>query len=266
MLHNRMQEMVVTERKSLTKSRGRSVSNALRAVLDNPLKGAARSIGVWAAPLSIWLFMASSGASAQYEAYKWSYKKTRDGVQLFTSDAPRHVYDAVQSTVTIDVRPETVISILREIHAYPRWYARCSQTRILERPPAQLPIKLAPDGKFIPTGKAESYTLYFLQDVPVVADRWAIIRNKIRFARDGSLVIEFGSLNKYKYKAPDGTVRMYVFGYWLLTPLSPTRMRISFMMDIDPVLSVPDFMVDPVLHDIAIDTIAGLRKMVKSRR
>jgi hypothetical protein len=137
---------------------------------------------------------------------------------------------------------------------------------VLERPPATLPIRLAPDGKFLASGKAESYTLFFLQDVPVVADRWAVIRNKIRFGNDGSLVIEFRSLDQYRYQAPEGTERMRVFGYWILRPLSPTRTRVSFMLDIDPVLSVPAFLVNPILRDVAKDTVAGLRKMAQGRR
>jgi hypothetical protein len=264
MLHIRMQKMVRTECKSLAGSLSTVVSNIVRAVLDKFLQ-ATGLLGVLAASLGIWLITSGSGASAQYEAYKWSYDKTSEAIALFTSDAPHHSFNAVQAVATLDAGPETLVSILREISAYPSWYGRCAQTRVLERPVAKLPIRLAPDGKFIPSGRAESYTLYFLQDVPVVADRWAAIRNKVRFGRDGSLVIEFRSLDQYSYQAPSGTVRMRVLGYWILRPLSPTRTRVIFVLDIDPVLSVPAFLVNPVLRGVAIDTVAGLRKMAASR-
>jgi ribosome-associated toxin RatA of RatAB toxin-antitoxin module len=252
---------------SLARSLSGSVSKVVRTIGDNPLKTAAGLLGVLAVPLCIWLTISGPGASAQYEAYKWTYDKTSEGIVLFTSDAPHHSYDAVQVSVTLDARPETLISILREIPAYPTWYARCTQTRVLKRPPAELPVQLSPDGrKFLPNGSQESYTLFFLEDVPVVADRWAAIRSKIRFGNDGSLVVEFRSLDNFRYQPPSGTVRMHVFGYWILRPLSPTRIRVTLMIDVDPMLSVPDFLVDPFMHDVAIDTVAGLRKIARSRR
>jgi hypothetical protein len=45
-----------------------------------------------------------------------------------------------------------------------------------------------------------------------------------------------------------------------------TRMPEMPKIDADPAVSAPDFLVDPILHNIAIDALAGLRKMARSRR
>jgi hypothetical protein len=262
----RMPEVPKAERRYPNQLSNRPDSANIRAVLKIALRVIARLPVALAAPLCVWLIISGSSGSAQKTTYKWSYDKTKDGIALYTADAPRHSYDAVEAVVTLDERPETLVSILRDIPAYPSWYARCAQTRVLERPAKNLSMRFAPTGKFLPSGNSESYTLYFVQDVPVVADRWATIRNKVRFGRDGSLVIEFNSLDQYRYQAPAGAVRMRIFGFWMLTPISTTRTRVAFMIDADPEVSVPDFLVDPVLHDIAIDTLAGLRKMARSRR
>lgn len=204
--------------------------------------------------------------SGQASRYAWSLSDTRDGITLYTSDAPAHSYDAVKAVVTLAVAPDALVAVLREISAFPGWYAGCKQTRVLEAPRVTLPIQLAADGRFLPVAGQESFVLYFLQDLPVVNDRWAILRNTLRFGRDGSLTVEFHSLDRYPYKGPADTARMRVSGAWTLAPLSPTRTRVSFMLDIDPALSTPAFLVDPELHDIAVNTVAGLRAVARRRK
>ena len=159
--------------------------------------------------------------SGQASRYAWSLSDTRDGITLYTSDAPAHSYDAVKAVVTLAVAPDALVAVLREISAFPGWYAGCKQTRVLEAPRVTLPIQLAADGRFLPVAGQESFVLYFLQDLPVVNDRWAILRNTLRFGRDGSLTVEFHSLDRYPYKGPADTARMRVSGAWTLARNDP---------------------------------------------
>jgi ribosome-associated toxin RatA of RatAB toxin-antitoxin module len=49
-------------------------------------------------------------------------------------------------------------------------------------------------------------------------------------------------------------------GYWQLRPLDATRTEVTFMLDVDPKTSVPAFLVDPQLQDVAVETLRGLER------
>ncbi len=196
--------------------------------------------------------------------YRWQHADTQDGIVLYTSTVPEHSYDAVKAVVTLEAPPEKVLAILRQIERYPRWYHGCKQTRVLERPPTLATVQLTADGRFIGNAVNESYLLFFLQDAPMLDDRWALVQNTVQVERDGSLAISFRSLDTRPYAAPHSSVRMRLRGQWLLSPLSRTRTRVSFVLDIDPSTDMPTFLVNPKIHQTAVQTLRNLRELASA--
>jgi hypothetical protein len=143
-------------------------------------------------------------AAADSVNYRWQHEAESGGVTLFTSDAPDHDFDALRAVSLVPARPETLVAVLRDIEDFPQWYASCGATRVLQRPAALAEVRLRADGKFGPLSAPESYVLFFLQKTPVIANRWAIIRNTLRVRADGTLSIAFSSLERYPYTPPAG--------------------------------------------------------------
>ncbi len=208
----------------------------------------------------------ASGARAQSRELAWEHETTEDGIALYTREVDAHAYDVVKAEATLDARPQTLLALLRDIESYPSWYHGCRKTRVLERPSELASVHLAPDGRFTPREVKESYVLFFLQHMPSISDRWAVLRNTVRIAPDGSLVIAFHSLDTHGYAAPADTVRMRLQGRWVLRPLSRERTRVSFELDIDPRTSALAMLVDPRIHETAMRTLRNLRRLAAQPR
>jgi hypothetical protein len=54
---------------------------------------------------------------------------------------------------------------------------------------------------------------------------------------------------------------MSIRGSWELTPRDRDHTWVTFLLDIDLHASTPAFLVNPKLHDIAVETMLGLRRM-----
>lgn len=212
------------------------------------------------APLAL-LLVAVPAARVLASEPQWQPEQSEDGIALYSRHGGEHSYDVVKAVVTLDARPETLLGLLRNIERYPSWYQSCKQTAVLQRPSRLTPIELTPEGRFVPHAFDESYVLFFLQDLPSIEDRWAIVKNHVRIEPDGSLVISFGSLDSYAHPSPQDAVRMRLRGRWVLSPLSRERTRVTLELDIDPRTAAPAFLVDPKIHKTAFETLRSLRKL-----
>lgn len=54
---------------------------------------------------------------------------------------------------------------------------------------------------------------------------------------------------------------MQLRGFWQLTPLDRVRTAVTFVLDVDPHTGAPAFLVDPVLHETAVETVRGWQRV-----
>lgn len=87
-----------------------------------------------------------------------------------------------------------------------------------------------------------------------------MLRCLVRAAAGGALVVEFRSLPSRD--SIDGAVRIDLRGYWQLRPLNTEETEVTLMVDADPKTSLPDFLVDPELRSVVIQTLRALTTRV----
>ena len=223
----------------------------------------------WIAPVFA-LFATNSSAQGvqpgSTERYHWQHDETEAGIAVYTSAVPDHSFDAVKATATFALPLQALLDVLRDFEHYPRWYERCARVRVLREPAVMTPLPIREDGQLGELARTGPWLLFFQQHTPPLDDRWAVLRSEYRPGPDNSLWIEFHSLEQYAFRAPESTVRMTLRGYWQLQPLAPERTRVTFMLDVDPRTSAPDFMVDPVLRATVLQTLRDLQREALRQR
>ncbi|MGD8858784.1 MAG: START domain-containing protein [Myxococcales bacterium] len=209
------------------------------------------------------MLAASVAAVARGAGPGWEHDDTEDGVALYTREVSAHPYDVVRAVTTIDGDPRRLVALLRDVKAYPRWYHDCKRAQMLEHRGHDVPVTITADGGFGPTDFDERTLVFFLQESSPIDDRWAVIENHMTIAPNGSLLLRFRSLDRHPYPAQADAVRMKLEGRWVLSPLSANRTRVTFELDIDPRTSMPTFLVDPKIHDAAVETLRNLRRLAR---
>lgn len=192
------------------------------------------------------------------ELYTWEREASQYGLSLYTSNAPGHSYDALRLVTTLDVPLSQVFAKLQDFEHYPSWYYNCRRVQLLQSPADVGRTAFKDDGspEALPAGH---YKLLLVQRTPPLEDRWAIVRASMTIS-GSSAVIEFQSLEGAAPGVqPDG-VRMRLRGSWKLSPLTQNRTRVALVIDADPNVSLPAFVVDPQLQTVAVEIMQGLQR------
>jgi hypothetical protein len=214
-----------------------------------------------ASSLSVVALTASAFAQAG-PTYTWERADAQFGFAVYTSGAPNHSYDVIKVVAMLDVPLRILLGALEDFERYPNWYYDCSRVRVLTRPAMAAQVALRADGTIESVSSAAPYALLFVQRVPPLDNRWAIVRASMR-QRGTGLVIDFQSLDTDARRGPSGAVRMRLHGAWTLAPLTRNRTQVTFLLDVDPNVSMPAFLVDPRLREIAVETVHGLQRITQ---
>ena len=76
-------------------------------------------------------FMLMTAAAAGVDD-DWEYLYTKDGIDVFRKSITGTSAHAFKGFGFVDARLEVIGTVLRDIEAYPRWVARCKETRLLQ--------------------------------------------------------------------------------------------------------------------------------------
>jgi ribosome-associated toxin RatA of RatAB toxin-antitoxin module len=195
------------------------------------------------------------------ERYTWEREDSQYGFSIYTSEAPDHGYDALRLIATLDVPLSRVFAKLQDFEGYPSWYYNCRRVQVLQRPADMARVVFKDDGSpsALPEGR---YALLLVQRAPPLEDRWAIVRATTTIA-GRSVVIEFQSLDAAAPQAPAQGVPMRLRGTWKLTPLTRNRTRVALVIDVDPNVSLPAFVIDPQLEIVAVKIMQGLQRTLQ---
>jgi hypothetical protein len=195
--------------------------------------------------------------------YSWTLVETHSGVQLFTSRAQRHSYDAVRGTAVVPVEASRVISALQAFERYTAWYHNAAEVRVLRLPSSIAAIGFGADGSITHVPETGPWVLYIRQHAPHLEDRWALLRCGLRAGPSGSIIVDFHSLRRAQPENEDA-VQMELRGYWLVRPRGSKRTEVTFMVDADPNTIAPALFVDPELRKVVTQTLLNLREYVSA--
>ena len=187
------------------------------------------------------LFVSSAFAS------EWELKKDVDGVKVYTKSIEGSKIKAFKGTVTLDVKLDTVIAVLKDIDAFPQWIPDLKEARQLEL-------------------KDMEQIHYLHTDAPwPVSDRdgiyqYTYIRNKM--AEAPHVLVKIISLPDYLPKK-DNIVRITdVDGYWKLTPTT-NGVEVVYRIHANPGGGLPKWLVNSKIVDTPFKSLTNLKERVK---
>ncbi len=180
----------------------------------------------------------------------WVQDRTGEGVTVFTKEVPGYGLKAFKAVTRVNVGVDAVAALIGDAGSFPKWYADCSENRILK--------KLGPT----------EYLSYFVNDSPFpVTDRDSIMHTVV--AQDAQTrAVTFTMVGKPK-EAPENPDRVRVprvEGRWTLLPISAEETEVTLEMKSDPGGSVPAFLANQQVTVGPHKTLLNLRKMVQKPR
>lgn len=195
----------------------------------------------------ICLLLLSQGAVA---AENWEQQRDRDGIQVYTRDVDGSKFKAVKSTMTIAASLRELVALVRDAAACPDWAALCKMAESIDE-----------------LSETEMY-VYTLNDLPwPVADRDAIAH--VLWSQDPSdlAVTMIATVVSDKLPAKKGIVRLsYGTTSWHFKPTADGQVDVTSIAHVDPGGATPAWLSNRLLVDSPFDTMAGMRKIIKSNR
>lgn len=174
----------------------------------------------------------------------WTVVKHREGIVVSTRPVPGSPVDEFSGTALLTARLETVLAVLRDVAAQPRWMDRCRESRLIDE--MSLRERL----------------IYNVTALPwPLKDRDVVVRQGLTVDAQGRVHIAFSAIDGIVPPRP-GTVRMRVLsGSWILESVDRGHTRVTYTIRTNPGGSLPSLMANYASRQIPLRTIVGLRRM-----
>ncbi|MFK8019175.1 MAG: START domain-containing protein [Pseudomonadales bacterium] len=191
----------------------------------------------------ILLLITNVSYAQQEDGTQWQLKKESDGIAIFTRIVEDSKFKAVRSVMMTDFRLDSVIGLIRDNSACPRWADLCKESRTLEQ-------------------KSETEAIvYNLNDIPwPVKDRDAITHVVWdRDASTGAVSMTATAIASDLVPPTSKAVRLKnAVTKWILTP-KKDGLEIASEGHIDPSGPTPAWMTNLLLIDSPLKTMQKLR-------
>ena len=190
------------------------------------------------------LFAISGFAMAENS---WQLSRDEDEIQIYTRDNPTSAVKSFKSSMVIKSRLATLVSVIQDTNAYPRWLHDCKAAKKLKK-----------------TGNNNVFN-YIVTGMPwPVADRDAIVHSVLsQNDKNKQIEIILGSAPAM-IPPKNGMVRIQkLLGKWLLTPLESGQVNVVYEMNVDPGGNIPKWLVNALAVDLPFYTLQKLRQIVK---
>ena len=159
---------------------------------------------------SLCFFMVAAPA----KSFAWELAKDADGIRVYTRTIPGSGFKEYKAQVTIRSSLSSLVALVDDIGACPKWIDTCAKGRLLKR-----------------INPRESYT-YTINHAPwPVSDRDAVVHNIIRQDPGSRIVtIQIKGISDYVPEKP-GLVRVKRRkGFWRFTPLEDGSVRVTYQV------------------------------------
>ena len=181
----------------------------------------------------------------------WNKIGEKNGIVGFTRSTPKSSVDEMKAIGTVDAPVATIEALIRDIAAETEWMYKCSEAAVINTPE----LKSAGDIIYV----------YNVTDMPMpVSDRDTV--GKAVYTIDkatGTVYIDVNNIQS-TYKLDKKKVRMpLVNATYTLVPKGPNKTEVTYTALADPGGNLPAFVVNMLTKNLSIETIAGIRDMVK---
>lgn len=196
---------------------------------------------------TIFLLLVISGQlSAQTNSeFEWQLKKNQDGIQVYTRSVEGSKFKAVRSVMLTDFRLSSVVALIRDGAACPRWADLCKESRVMEE-----------------ISETEQI-VYSYNDIPwPVKDRDAI--TKVIWKQDPEthvVTMTATAIDSDQVPKNNRAVRLkHAVTKWILSPQIDGQLKIVSEGHIDPAGPTPAWVTNLLLIDSPLKTMQNLRR------
>ena len=191
----------------------------------------------------------SSGAWAAEAG--WNKIGESKGIVGYTRATPKSSVDQMKGVGIVDASVAAIEALIRDVPSQTEYMYKCKEAG----------VATAPELK----GSADSVYVYNVTDMPMpVNDRDAVVRADYTIDKaTGTVYVHVESV-KSTYKMDNKKVRMpLVVVDYTLVPKGPDKTEVTYVALADPGGNLPAFVVNLLTKNLSIQTIAGIREMVK---
>jgi hypothetical protein len=181
----------------------------------------------------------------------WQPLVTQDGVSVEQRSAPGRALPELRATVEIDAGIFEVLAVISDVPRQTQWMHDCEESRLVREDSSGVSL------------------VYNRTAAPwPVSDRDVVLRTETTLlAPSQHVALRFANVTTSGTPPIDGVVRMpRLVGEYDLDSVSPTRTRVTYLLDIDPGGSLPTFAVTRTTRKTPLHTLLGLRRQVAATR
>lgn len=184
--------------------------------------------------------------------YAWETAKEdkENDIKIYTRKVEGSSFREYKAVMKIRATLSSLVALVDDISACPRWIHTCSEGRLLKR--------ISPK---------ESYT-YTVNAAPwPVSDRDAVVLNTIsQESPKGPVRIDILGVPDYVHEKK-GLIRVKMIrGCWLFTPLGEGMTEVVYQVHNDPGGSLPSWLVNSVVVTQPYNTMINMRKLVNEKK
>ena len=223
-------------------------------------------------PSALASYEATHRESAQEEAKAetggWKLKASKDGVEVFTRRTRESRYHEFKAVTEIPASLVSLLSLLWDINACPRWLDRCALGEMLE---ARSSTKKGAEASTDPDANSDAnpdILFYQITKMPFPTRSRDIVLRVTATTYDTeaspmkAVLLTMVATPEAKPKTRYLRIRK-AKGTWLLEPLDDRTTRITWTQFADPGGGLPVWMVNRMLSDMPLKSLANLRELVK---
>lgn len=175
----------------------------------------------------------------------WKLVKEKEGIQMYTRPWKDSKFVAYKIDTILNTSLKSVVSVLDDIESYPQWASNCSEAVLLEQ-------------------IGDIRITYTVIDTPVISDRDMITQGVITQDPETKIVsINYFGLDDYMDKQDDRIRMTENEGSWTIIPLKKNQTRVIWQAHANPGGSVPAWLANWGLDDVAFETLTNLKEIVK---
>lgn len=186
-------------------------------------------------------------STAMAQDSSWKLRSETDGLKVYLRDFPNSNVKEVKIETVFNASLSTIISVLKDIPAYPDWIYKCEGTERLE-------------------ASTQNSSLYYCEiDFPwPMSNRDFIARSKLRQDPVTKHVyIDVKGVPAY-IPAKEDIVRIEDIGiHYEFIPQKDGQVKMIYRLHSDPAGSIPTWLVNMVIENGPMNTVRGMRSMMQ---
>jgi hypothetical protein len=183
-------------------------------------------------------------------ADNWRMVDFENDIMVFARPSPNYDSNEFKVVTVINTRIEILVSVLRDIPAFPRWMAHCDTSQLLENK------------------NNNHYLFYFVQNLPwPVKDRDMVIQAITASDwGEGWFKVDFNTTHHAARPPTSSIVRMAGSGFFLLEFIDRQHTQVTFSIDADPAGMVPTFVANRIGRKLTYETMLSMQKFAREKK